>query len=48
MLMGISPLISPDLLAVLHRMGYGDEKLYLQMRTFQGRPMDDAGCAQMA
>jgi L-fucose mutarotase len=25
MLIGISPLISPDLLAVLHRMGHGDE-----------------------
>ncbi|MEM7736298.1 MAG: L-fucose mutarotase [Deinococcota bacterium] len=25
MLVGISPLISPDLLAVLHRMGHGDE-----------------------
>jgi L-fucose mutarotase len=25
MLLGISPLISPDLLAVLHRMGHGDE-----------------------
>lgn len=25
MLRGISPLISPDLLAVLHRMGHGDE-----------------------
>ncbi|MBN1452874.1 MAG: L-fucose mutarotase [Anaerolineales bacterium] len=25
MLIGISPLISPDLLAVMHRMGYGDE-----------------------
>jgi L-fucose mutarotase len=25
MLKGISPLISPDLLAVLHRMGHGDE-----------------------
>ena len=25
MLIGISPLISPDLLAILHRMGHGDE-----------------------
>src|SRR5574342_430896 len=25
MLIGISPLISPDLLAVVHRMGHGDE-----------------------
>jgi L-fucose mutarotase len=25
MLLGISPLISPNLLAVLHRMGHGDE-----------------------
>jgi L-fucose mutarotase len=25
MLIGISPLISPELLAVLHRMGHGDE-----------------------
>jgi L-fucose mutarotase len=25
MLLGISPLISPDLLAILHRMGHGDE-----------------------
>ena len=25
MLIGISPLLSPDLLAVLHRMGHGDE-----------------------
>jgi L-fucose mutarotase len=25
MLLGISPLISPELLAVLHRMGHGDE-----------------------
>jgi L-fucose mutarotase len=25
MLIGISPLISPDLLAVLYRMGHGDE-----------------------
>ena len=25
MLIGISPLISPDLLAVIHRMGHGDE-----------------------
>ena len=25
MLLGISPLISPELLAILHRMGHGDE-----------------------
>ena len=25
MLFGISPLISPELLAILHRMGHGDE-----------------------
>jgi L-fucose mutarotase len=28
MLIGISPLISPDLLAVLHRMGHGDEIVF--------------------
>lgn len=28
MLIGISPLISPDLLAILHRMGHGDEIVF--------------------
>ena len=28
MLIGIPPLISPDLLAVLHRMGHGDEIVF--------------------
>jgi len=37
MLIGISPLISPDLLAVLHRMGHGDE-IVLAAAHFPGEP----------
>jgi L-fucose mutarotase len=44
MLLGISPLISPDLLAVLHRMGHGDE-IVLADAHF---PVDNVCCEQTA
>jgi len=40
MLVGISPLISPELLVVLHRMGHGDE-LVLADAHFPGHTMND-------
>ena len=40
MLIGISPLISPDLLAVLHRMGHGDE-IVLADAHFPGETYGD-------
>lgn len=39
MLVGISPVISPELLAVLHRMGHGDE-LVLADAHFPGESMN--------
>lgn len=39
MLIGISPLIGPDLLAVLHRMGHGDE-IVLADAHFPGESMN--------
>jgi L-fucose mutarotase len=44
MLLGISPLISPDLLAVLHRMGHGDEIVLADVPF----PVDNVCCEQTA
>jgi len=47
MLIGISPLISPDLLAVLYRMGHGDE-IVLADAHFPGELMENAYYERMA
>lgn len=47
MLIGIAPLISSELLTVLHRMGHGDE-LVLADAHFPGKTYENVCCAGMA